>query len=74
MSSYSDMIEMLSVYGPNSESYSARTWGDIEGTVRDAIQALGIEIPEETIKTMVQDLIDIWYYKFDDYLFEVYYE
>ena len=74
MSSYSDMIEMLAVYGPNSESYSACTWGDIEGTVRDAIQALGIEIPEETIKTMVQDLIDIWYYKFDDYLFEVYYE
>lgn len=70
-------IEILSVYNPHAEfatCYHARTWGDIEGTVIDAINELGIDVSEETFKEMVHDLIMMRSYKFDEYTFELHYE
>ena len=70
-------IEILSVYNPHAEfatCFSARTWGDIEGTVIDSINEIGIDVSEETFKEMVHDLIKIGSYKFDDYTFELHYE
>ena len=70
-----DSIEILTVTnasGSYPTCYSARTGGDIEGAVIDAIHELDLDVPTETIKEMVHDLKKESLYWLDDYAFEVY--
>ena len=70
-----DSIEILTVTnasGSYPTCYSARTGGDIEGAVIDAIHELDLDVSTETLKEMIHDLKKESIYWFDDYAFEVY--
>ena len=78
MSSAAKPIEMLSVTNScdgytYTTCYAACTCGDIECKVIDAIRYLSLVASESTIKKIVHDLKTVRLYKFDDYIFEVYY-
>lgn len=68
-------IEILTItnsYAEYPTCYSARTGGDIEGAVIDAIRELDIDVSTETLKEMIHDLKKESLYWLDDYAFEVY--
>ena len=67
-----EILTITNAYSDYPTCYSARTGGDIEGAVIDAIHELDLDVSTETIEEMIHDLKKESLYWLDDYAFEIY--